>query len=61
MRTPGGLQCDGRGLFGATVNFNDQSTAAGSTVTQWTWDFGDGTGSNIKNPVKTYARQEAIL
>lgn len=40
--------------LGATVNFTDQSTAAGSTVTQWTWDFGDLTGSTDRNPTKTY-------
>lgn len=41
--------------LGATVNFTDQSTAAGSTVTGWVWDFGDVTSSNAQNPTKTYA------
>jgi gliding motility-associated-like protein len=41
--------------LGASVTFNDLSTAAASTVTQWSWDFGDGTTSTLKNPVKTYA------
>lgn len=29
--------------FGTTVNFTDQSTAPGSSITGWQWDFGDGT------------------
>ncbi|WP_162944834.1 gliding motility-associated C-terminal domain-containing protein [Flavisolibacter nicotianae] len=29
--------------LGATVNFTDQSTAPGSSVESWEWDFGDGT------------------
>ncbi|MES1218088.1 MAG: PKD domain-containing protein [Bacteroidota bacterium] len=41
--------------IGAPVNFTDQSTAAGSSVTQWNWDFGDGTTSTLQNPVKNYA------
>lgn len=41
--------------FGTAINFTDQSTAAGSTVAQWQWSFGDGTSSVEKLPVKTYA------
>ncbi|MBS1667339.1 MAG: PKD domain-containing protein [Bacteroidetes bacterium] len=33
-----------------TVNFTDQSTGASS----WLWNFGDGTTSNLSNPVHTY-------
>jgi gliding motility-associated-like protein len=40
--------------IGATINFTDQSTATGSTITQWQWDFGDGTTSTLENPTKTY-------
>lgn len=40
---------------GSSMTFNDLSTAPGSTVTQWHWDFGDMTTSADKNPVKTYA------
>ena len=40
---------------GATINFSDQSTANNSTVTQWQWDFGDGTNSTLRNPSKTYS------
>lgn len=39
----------------ATVQFTDQSTAAGGgAITQWQWDFGDGTTSTQQNPQKTY-------
>ncbi|MBS1918690.1 MAG: PKD domain-containing protein [Bacteroidetes bacterium] len=41
--------------FGTPANFNDQSTASGSTISQWNWDFGDGTTSNAQNPVKNYS------
>lgn len=41
--------------FGTAVNFSDMSSAGGSTVSQWNWDFGDGTISTLQNPVKNYA------
>ncbi|MBI1342814.1 MAG: PKD domain-containing protein [Terrimonas sp.] len=41
--------------IGGGFNFTDQSTAPNSTVTQWSWDFGDGTTSTVNNPSKTYA------
>jgi gliding motility-associated-like protein len=41
--------------LGAAVNFTDQSSAPGSTVTQWLWNFGDATTSTSQNPSKTYA------
>ncbi|GGH65258.1 gliding motility-associated-like protein [Filimonas zeae] len=34
--------------------FTDASTAAGSTVTAWSWTFGDGTTADTRNPVKRY-------
>lgn len=36
------------------VNFTDLSLPNGSTITQWTWDFGDGTGSNVQNTTHAY-------
>jgi gliding motility-associated-like protein len=41
--------------YGGTFNFTDQSTAPNSSVTQWFWDFGDATTSNLQNPTKQYA------
>lgn len=38
---------------GTTVNFSDQS--AGDSLNTWTWDFGDGNGSNQQNPTHVYA------
>lgn len=40
--------------LGASLRFTDQSTATDATVTQWQWDFGDGTVSDQKNPEKIY-------
>ena len=34
-----------------TVSFTDQSS---SNVTQWLWDFGDGSTSSLPNPAKVY-------
>lgn len=42
------------GCFPLPVNFTDQSIAGNGTITQWQWDFGDGTSSNIQNPSHTY-------
>jgi gliding motility-associated-like protein len=40
---------------GSSANFTDQSTVAGSTITQWIWDFGDGTTSSTANPPHIYS------
>lgn len=39
---------------GADNSFTDNSTAPNSTVRTWKWDFGDGTTSSDRNPVKRY-------
>lgn len=37
------------------VSFTDQSQNNGGTITNWLWDFGDGTGtSTLQNPTYTY-------
>lgn len=36
------------------VQFNDNSTPASGTITQWSWDFGDGQVSNGQNPLHIY-------
>jgi gliding motility-associated-like protein len=38
-----------------SATFTDQSSATGSTITQWFWDFGDGTTSNLQNPKKRWS------
>ena len=42
------------GCVPLTVQFTDLSTAAGSSITSWLWDFGDGTTGTVKNPVHIY-------
>jgi gliding motility-associated-like protein len=42
------------GCVPLTVQFTDLSTAGGSSITSWLWDFGDGTTGNTRNPVHTY-------
>ncbi|HET6993905.1 MAG TPA: PKD domain-containing protein, partial [Chitinophagaceae bacterium] len=37
----------------ATISFTNTSTGGGSL--NFTWDFGDGTGSNLANPVHVYS------
>lgn len=58
---------DGNGLLQAdfthsirlnTVSFHDNSTG---TITSWSWTFGDGTGSNVSDPMHKYARAETYL
>lgn len=37
-----------------SVQFNDLSTITNGTITNWNWDFGDGTTSTLQNPTHTY-------
>ena len=36
------------------IQFTDISTAEGDTITNYYWDFGDGSFSALKNPIHTY-------
>ncbi|MBC8040941.1 MAG: PQQ-dependent sugar dehydrogenase [Opitutaceae bacterium] len=36
------------------ITFNDTSTAPGSTLSSWAWDFGDGSISTQPSPVHTF-------
>jgi PKD repeat protein len=38
-----------------TVTFTDASTSSSGAITDWAWDFGDGTTSTIQNPTHTYS------
>lgn len=42
--------------LGQPVSMTDQSTAAGSTINQWNWDFGNLTNSTSQNPSVTYTQ-----
>ncbi len=39
-----------------TVNFTDQSSPGSGSVTQWEWNFGDGSTSTQQNPSHTYTQ-----
>lgn len=45
---------DTSGCFPLAVRFTDSSLAGSGTISEWKWDFGDGTLSNAQNPVHTY-------
>ncbi len=45
---------DSTGCFPLKVNFTDGSTPGSGAITNWQWDFGDGTLSNLQNPQHTY-------
>lgn len=42
------------GCFPLTVQFNSTSVANSGTLTEWFWDFGDGSTSTQENPQHTY-------
>ena len=45
------------GVFETTrrVRFTDASSDRDGTVVAWSWNFGDGTTSTVRHPVKTFA------
>lgn len=40
---------------GSEVSFTDSSSDPDGSVAGWSWNFGDGSTSNLQNPVHTYA------
>lgn len=42
------------GCLNAPTQFTDQSVLNGGTITNWSWDFGDGTTSNLQDPSHVY-------
>lgn len=43
------------GLAPLAVQFNSTNVdSAGNTITSWNWNFGDGSTTNIQNPLHTY-------
>ncbi|MEI9946375.1 MAG: PKD domain-containing protein [Chitinophagaceae bacterium] len=45
---------DSTGCFPLPVQFTDYSTPGSGTITNWSWDLGDGTTSTLQNPSHTY-------
>lgn len=41
---------------GTPVTFKDKSTDGSKTIKSWIWKFGDGTTSDLQNPVHTYTK-----
>jgi gliding motility-associated-like protein len=44
-----------------SIHFADTSIAPNSLVNTWFWNFGDGTASNLQNPVKKYESGSYIV
>lgn len=42
------------------VNFTDKTAAGSGTVTQWSWDFGDGQTSTDQNPAHNYTTTDTF-
>ncbi|MCU7548857.1 PKD domain-containing protein [Chitinophagaceae bacterium LB-8] len=45
---------DTMGCFPLSVQFKDLSTTSSGTLTNWSWDFGDGITSQDPDPIHTY-------
>ncbi len=46
---------DSTGCFPLRVNFTDFSVPGSGTISNWEWDFGDGTTSSVANPFHIYS------
>lgn len=47
-------------LVGHSFAFTDASTISSGTITTYSWTFGDGTGSSIQNPTKSYSTADTF-
>jgi len=46
----------GDGCWKQPLNFFGQQVDSGTTITQWSWKFGDGSVSKEQNPIHTYSQ-----
>lgn len=44
------------GCAGLPVQFTDLSDSTGTTITDWLWNFDDGSSSTVQNPLHTYTQ-----
>ncbi len=42
---------------GETIQFTDESTDSDGTIESWSWNFGDGTTSDVQNPTHSYSSE----
>lgn len=48
---------DTSGCYPLSVVFSDKSIPGSGSITNWSWDFGDGSVSTEENPIHTYTGQ----
>lgn len=44
-----------------SIHFTDNSTTTPGSIVEWSWDFGDGETSNLKDPVHQYQDTGALV
>ncbi len=54
LPTPAFVFDQAAGCGPLTIHFTDSSFIAMGNIVSWQWDFGDGTGDTVQNPVHTY-------
>lgn len=54
LNVPNALYTLNNGCQGTQINFTNQSTSP-TTITNWLWDFGDGSTSTVTSPAHIYA------
>ncbi|MDA3822372.1 MAG: FG-GAP-like repeat-containing protein, partial [Bacteroidales bacterium] len=47
--------------LGVETTFIDQTNTSVDPITEWKWDFGDGSTSTLQNPVHTYAIADTFI
>ena len=52
-----GFNFSTNGCVTAPVNFTDTTNSGGRQIIKWSWDFGDASIADIKNPTHTYSTQ----